>query len=68
MSEQQTYKRLVRTQKDKKIAGVCAGFGAYLNVDPTLMRLLWILLIFAGGAGIVLYLIAWLIMPLEDRA
>ncbi len=65
-TESNTPKRLVRIQKDKKIAGVCTGFGAYFNADPTLIRLLWILLIFAGGAGILLYLIAWLIMPLED--
>jgi len=68
MTEQQQYKRLVRVQKDRKIAGVCAGFGAYFSVDPTLVRLLWILLVLAGGAGILLYLIAWIIMPLEDSA
>jgi len=59
-------KRLVRVQKDKKIAGVCAGFAAYFNIDPTLVRLLWIFLTLVGGAGIIVYLIAWMIMPLED--
>jgi phage shock protein PspC (stress-responsive transcriptional regulator) len=68
MTEQQRYKRLVRVQKDRKIAGVCAGFGAYFNLDPTMVRLLWILLVLAGGAGVLLYLIAWIIMPLEDGA
>ena len=67
MTEPQAIKRLVRIQKDKKIAGVCTGIAAYFNTDPTLIRLLWILLICVGGAGILLYLIAWLIMPLEDR-
>jgi phage shock protein C len=66
--ERQTPRRLVRTQKDRKIAGVCAGFGAYFDMDPTLIRLLWIVLVLAGGAGILLYLIAWIIMPLEDGA
>jgi phage shock protein C len=66
MTEQQTPRRLVRVRKDKKIAGVCTGFAAYFNADPTLIRLLWIFLICTGGAGILLYLIAWLIMPLED--
>ena len=68
MTEQQQFKRLVRVQKDRKIAGVCAGFGAYFNLDPTMVRLLWILLVLAGGAGVLLYLIAWIIMPLEDGA
>ena len=68
MTEQQQFKRLVRVQKDRKIAGVCAGFGAYFNLDPTLVRLLWIVLVLAGGAGILLYLIAWIIMPLENGA
>jgi phage shock protein C len=58
-------KRLVRVQKGRKIAGVCTGFGAYFNVDPTLIRLLWILLVIAGGSGILLYFIAWFIMPLD---
>jgi phage shock protein C len=66
VTEQQTYKRLVRIQKGRKVAGVCTGFGTYFDVDPTLIRLLWIVLILAGGAGILLYLIAWIIMPLEE--
>ena len=65
MTEQQQYKRLVRVQKDRKIAGVCAGFGARFNVDPTFVRLLWIVLVLAGGAGILLYLIARIIMPVS---
>lgn len=61
-------KRLVRIHKDRKIAGVCTGFGEYFNVDPTLIRLLWIVLVLAFGSGILLYLIAWIVMPLEDHA
>ena len=60
-------KRLVRVYKDRKIAGVCTGFAAYFNVDPTIVRLLWILLLLAGGTGFLLYLIAWIIIPLEDQ-
>ena len=59
-------KRLVRIQKDKKIAGVCTGFGAYFNVDPVLVRLIWVLLGLIGGSGVLLYLIAWIIMPMES--
>ena len=54
--------RLVRTP-DGKIAGVAAGFGHYLGVDPTIVRLAFVLLAFAGGIGILLYLVCWLVMP-----
>jgi phage shock protein C len=66
MSEQQAAKRLVRVQKGRKIAGICTGIGAYFNVDPTIVRLLWLVLVLAGGCGILVYLIAWFIVPLED--
>jgi len=55
-------KRLVRTP-DGKIAGVAAGIGHYLGVDPTIVRIAFVLLAFAGGIGILLYLACWLVMP-----
>ncbi len=58
-------RRLRRSSKDKKIAGVCGGFGVYFNVDPTLVRVLWILAILMGGTGLLLYLILWIVMPLD---
>ena len=61
-------KRLVRVQKERKIAGVCTGFGAYFNVDPVLIRVAGIALALLGGSGILLYLIAWIVMPFEDDA
>jgi len=45
------------------IAGVCGGLGEYLNVDPVLIRLAWAAFILFGGAGILAYIIAWVIMP-----
>ena len=54
--------RLVRTP-DGKIAGVAAGIGHYLGVDPTIVRIAFVLLAFAGGIGIVFYLVCWLVMP-----
>jgi len=45
------------------IAGVCGGIGEYFEVDPTLIRLLWILFIFAGGAGVLAYIVAWIVVP-----
>jgi phage shock protein C len=68
VTEQQSHKRLVRIRKDKKIAGVCTGFGTYFNVDPVMVRLVAIALALLGGGGVLLYLIAWMIMPLEDSA
>lgn len=58
-------RRLTRLESGRKIAGVCAGLGEYLNVDPTIVRLLFIAAIFAGGAGIILYAIMWLVVPLR---
>jgi len=45
------------------LGGVCAGLGEYLNADPTLIRLLFVLLTLAGGSGVVLYIAMWLIVP-----
>ncbi len=58
-------KRLYRSKKNRVMAGVCGGIGEYFNIDPTLIRLLWILFIFAGGSGILAYIIAWIIIPKE---
>lgn len=54
-------KRLYKSN-NRQIAGVCGGIGEYLNVDPTLIRLIWILVVIAGGSGILLYVIASIIM------
>ncbi len=58
-------RRLMRSATNRKFAGVCAGFGEYFEVDATLVRLLWVLITFLSGIipGIVVYLIAWFIMP-----
>ena len=58
-------RRLVRSSDDRVIAGVCGGLGKYLGVDPILVRIAAILLVFAGGAGIVLYVIGWIAIPDE---
>ncbi|MFH1257626.1 MAG: PspC domain-containing protein [Candidatus Micrarchaeota archaeon] len=59
-------RRLYRSTHDRILGGVCGGFGDYFNVDPNLVRLLFVLLCFAGGAGIILYLVAWLLLPEEQ--
>ncbi len=58
-------KKLYRSRKDTKIAGVCGGIAEYFDVDPTIIRLLAVLTIFFGGGGIIAYIIGWLIIPLE---
>ena len=55
-------KKLYRNSKNKMLAGVCAGLGDYLNIDPTVIRLIWVL-IGLTGAGVLAYLIAALIIP-----
>ncbi len=55
-------KKLYLSQTDKKIGGVCGGLGEYLDVDPTIIRIIWALLIFSG-VGLLAYLIAWLVIP-----
>ncbi len=59
-------KKLYKSERDKKIAGVCGGIAEYLNIDSTLIRLAWALFCLAGGSGIVIYIIAALIMPNES--
>lgn len=56
-------KHLFRPQNNKLIAGVCAGIAQYFNIDATIVRILWVVFTFMGGAGILAYLICWLIIP-----
>jgi len=60
--------RLALSKRDKKIAGVCSGIAHYLSVDITLVRIVFIILAFAPpGAGVLGYLIAWLMMPNDEQ-
>lgn len=56
-------KQLMRSGRDKKIAGVCAGGAHYFDMDPTIVRVIWGVLAFGYGAGIVAYIILWIIAP-----
>lgn len=56
-------KRLYKAEKNKKICGVCGGIGDYLNIDPTIIRLLWIIAVFFFGTGLLVYIICAFIMP-----
>ena len=50
-------KRLMRSSTDKKIAGVCAGLADYFDMDPTILRVIWLLLLICGGTGLLAYVI-----------
>ena len=56
-------KRLYKSETNKVIGGVCGGLGEYFGIDPTALRIIAVVLIFAHGAGLLVYLIAWLCMP-----
>ena len=60
-------KRLMRSRTNRMICGVCGGIGEYLNIDPTLVRLIWALCSLARvGMGFILYIIAAIVMPEDD--
>lgn len=56
-------KKLYKSSTDKKISGVCGGLGEYLDVDATVIRLLWVLAVLFAGVGILAYIAAALIIP-----
>jgi len=59
--------RLMRPRFDRKIGGVCAAFAEHLDLDPSLVRILWVFLTFAAGffPGLIAYVLAWIIIPEE---
>ena len=56
-------KRLYRSNKDKMVCGVCGGIAEYFDIDPTIVRLVAVLLIFGWGSGLLAYLVAAIIVP-----
>ncbi|MEJ2599049.1 MAG: PspC domain-containing protein [Anaerolineales bacterium] len=61
----ETYKRLYRSRKNRMLFGVCGGLGEYLNIDPTVIRLIFVLLFIPGGPSLIAYLALALIVPEE---
>ena len=61
-------KRLYRSRHDRMISGVCAGLAEYLAIDPTIIRLLFVLGVFAGGATFWAYIIMMIVVPEEPQA
>ena len=58
-------KKLYRSKTDKKLAGVCGGLAKFLNIDVTIVRLIWAIVVVCGGAGLLAYLICALVIPEE---
>ena len=56
-------RRLTRSSRDRKIAGVCGGLGDYFNLDPTIFRVLFVVFAFIPGPSVLVYLALWLILP-----
>ncbi len=62
------YKKFRRSRKNQMISGVCAGLAEFMNLDPTLVRIAYVLLsiLSVGFPGILIYILMWIIVPLED--
>jgi phage shock protein C len=58
-------RKLYRSRTERMLAGVCGGLAQYFNLDPTLIRVLFIALTVLGGAGLVIYVAMWIIVPKE---
>jgi phage shock protein PspC (stress-responsive transcriptional regulator) len=59
-------KKLYRSESNKIIAGVCGGLADYFGLDATLIRIIWVLLVLLAGTGILAYIIAWILMPIQQ--
>lgn len=56
-------KRLYKSEDNRVLCGVCGGLGDFLGIDPTIIRIIWAILIFAAGSGLLIYIIAAIVMP-----
>lgn len=66
MAEKSPNKQLYRSESNRMIGGVAGGLGEYFDIDPTLVRLAFILLTLSGGSGILLYVVLWIIIPTQS--
>lgn len=58
-------KRLYKSRTEKKLGGVCGGIAQYFDIDPTIVRLAWLVAVFCAGGGLIAYLIAYVVIPQE---
>lgn len=59
-------KKLYRSDENKMLAGVCGGIAEYFGIDPTLIRLAWVVFSLLGGSGLLAYILAAIIIPRDD--
>lgn len=59
--------KIYRSEKNRILGGVCGGLGLYLDIDPNILRILWVLFSLFYGIGILAYIVAWLILPVESE-
>lgn len=63
----QARKRLLRSRSEHWIAGVCGGIAEYFDLDVVLVRVVWLVVAFFGGGGVIAYLVCWIVMPQEPE-
>lgn len=63
MTNAESYKRLYKSRQNRILTGVCGGIGEYAHLDPTLVRIIWVILALVGGLGVILYIAAAILMP-----
>ena len=61
-------KKLMRSSRDKKLGGVCAGLAEYFDIDPTIVRVVWLLAFLCAGAGGLVYIVLWIVLPLAPAS
>jgi phage shock protein C len=66
MNELTPQKKLHRSRRERMIAGVCGGLAEYFRTDPTWVRIVFILFFLAGGCSFLIYLILWILVPLDN--
>lgn len=67
MAEDKKFRDLKKSSKDKKIAGICGGFGEYTSWPSWMWRVMFILSLFMCGFGVITYLVLWMAMPAADQ-
>jgi len=63
-----TVKRLYRSRAERMLSGVCGGAAEYLGIDPVIVRVLWVVAALLGGAGLLAYVLCWLLVPEEPAS
>lgn len=67
MASKSNTNKLYRSTSNKVIAGICGGLGDYFNIDPAILRVVFVLITIFGGGGILIYLVLWVVMPQEGK-